>query len=300
MLKLDILTLFPGMFSGPFEESIIKRARGAGIVVIDLVDLRKFAKDRHGTVDDRTFGGGPGMVLKPDVVFEAIESLVPELRPPEPGAAAADAAVAADADSATDTRRAIASPDAEVLAPVGASAEPLSRLPRGTRIILTDPQGRRFDQALANELAGESHLVILCGHYEGVDERVREHIITDALSIGDVVLTGGELPAMVMTDAIVRLLPGAVGKADSPREDSFYHGVLDYPHYTRPADFRGWKVPEDLVSGHHGEVARWRRLQALERTLRHRPDLLESAPLSAQDRKILAALGYRPQSQNSS
>ncbi len=246
-LRIDILTLFGGMFAGPLEESIVKRAQVAGIVTIGIHDFRRHAKDKHRTVDDRPFGGGPGMVIKPDIVFEAVEELLPERDP----------------------------------------------LPPGTRVILTDPKGRRFDQAAAVELALESHLVILCGHYEGIDERVREHLVTDSFSIGDFVLTGGELPAMVMVDAIVRLLPGAVGKEESPREDSFYQGVLDYPHYTRPAEFRGWRVPEVLMSGNHQAVARWRREQALLRTLQERPDLLPNAPLSAKERRWLASIaGY--------
>ncbi|MBM3268143.1 MAG: tRNA (guanosine(37)-N1)-methyltransferase TrmD [Candidatus Sericytochromatia bacterium] len=251
-MRIDVLTLFPGMFRGPLDESIVKRAQAAGLVAIDLVDMRRYAKDRHRTVDDRPFGGGPGMVIKPDIVFEAVEDLVPEIR--------------------------------------ARPAAPLEALPRGTRIILTDPQGKRFDQAAAVDLAQMRHLVVLCGHYEGIDERVREHLVTDAFSIGDVVLTGGELAAMVMIDAVVRLLPGAVGKEASPREDSFFAGVLDHPHYTRPADFRGWSVPDILVSGHHREVAKWRRRQALERTAALRPDLLESAPLTPAERRWLADL----------
>ncbi len=251
MLRIDVLTLFPGMFEGPLGESIVKRAQQAGLVAIDLVDLRSFARDKHHTVDDRPFGGGPGMVIKPEIVFEAVEALVPEVRGVQ---------------------------------------EPREAIPAGTRVILTDPQGRRFDQAAAVELAAQERLVILCGHYEGIDERVREHLVSEAYSIGDVVLTGGELPAMMMIDATVRLLPGAVGKEESPREDSFFKGVLDHPHYTRPADFRGWKVPEILISGHHQEVARWRRQQALLRTAAKRPDLLGAAPLTEAERRWLADL----------
>lgn len=263
MLRIDILTLFGGMFSGPFEESIVKRARQKGLVDIGIHDLRQHAKDRHRTVDDRPFGGGPGMVIKPDIVFEAVEHLVPAL---------------ARADARGAPR----------LAGEG-SPEPRDLVPPGTHIILTDPQGRRFDQATAVELARASHLIFLCGHYEGIDERVREHLVTDAYSIGDYVLTGGELPAMVMVDAIVRLLPGAVGHHESPLEDSFYRGVLDHPHYTRPAVYRGWRVPDVLLSGNHQAVARWRREQALLRTLRLRPDLLARAPLTEDEQRWLAS-----------
>ena len=260
-MRIDILTLFPEMFRGPFDESIIKRARQSGIVAIAIHDLRSYARDKHRTVDDRPFGGGPGMVVKPDIVFAAVEDLVPEIKA---------------------ARRESGPPDAGVM------PEPRDLVPEGTRVILTDPQGRRFDQAAAVDLATQERLVVLCGHYEGLDERVREHLITDTFSIGDFVLTGGELPAMAMVDAIVRLLPGAVSHEESPREDSFYQGVLDHPHYTRPADFQGWKVPAILVSGDHKAVSRWRREQALLRTLRFRPDLLDEAPLSPEERQWLA------------
>lgn len=236
-MKIDVLTLFPGMFDGPLSDSIIKRAQNNGAVEIQLTDIRDFAKDKHRTVDDRPFGGGAGMVFQPEVLYEAITSI-----PREPN----------------------------------------------TRVILTSPQGQVFNQQLALELSKESHLVIICGHYEGIDERVRELLVTDEISIGDYVLTGGELPAMVMIDAVVRQIPGVVGKEESVVEDSFYQGVLDYPHYTRPAEFRGMKVPEVLLSGNHAEIARWRRRQALERTFFRRPDLLETAPLSPEDRRILA------------
>ena len=224
------------MFQGPLTESIVKRARDAGLAEVAVHDLRRQAKDKHGTADDRPFGGGPGMVIKPRIVFDAVEALV--------------------------------------------------RLPE-TRIILTCPQGRVFDQKAALELVTQSHLVFICGHYEGVDERVRDHLITDDYSIGDYVLTGGEIPAMVMIDAIVRLIPGVLGKAESPREDSFYNGLLDCPHYTRPAEFRGWKVPDVLLSGDHGAVARWRRREAIVRTLERRPDLLALAPLENEERSWL-------------
>lgn len=237
-LRLDYLTLFPEMF-GYLHTSILKRAHASDIIATRVHDMRQHATNKHRTADDRPFGGGVGMVLKPDIVHAAITAL---------------------------------------------------ELPPNARILLMTPQGRTFDQAMAKELAAESHLVFLCGHYEGIDERVHEHLVTDEVSVGDYVLTGGELPALVITDAVVRLLPGAVGKAASPHEDSFYHGLLDYPHYTRPATFMGWDVPPVLLSGNHADVERWRRQQALKRTFERRPDLLATAPLSDSDRKYLATL----------
>lgn len=243
-MRVDILTLFPGMFTGPLTESILKRGQEAGHLSIHLHDMREQATDRHRTVDDRPFGGGAGMVIKPDIVFDGLETL----------------------------------PRTE-----------------GTRILLMCPQGRPFRQADAIELSQEDHLVFLCGHYEGFDERVRDHLVTDEFSIGDYVLTNGELPAMVMLDAIARLIPGVVGKAESTHADSFYDGLLDYPHYTRPVDFRGWIVPEILRSGDHGAIKRWRREQSLRRTYERRPDLLAAAPLDRQDLRFLREqLGWEP------
>jgi len=220
-MKIDVLTLFPGMFAGPLDESIIQRARRNGLLDLRIINLRDFAHDRHKTVDDRPFGGGPGMLLKPEPIFEAVESL--------------------------------------------ANAE--------TRVILLCPAGRLFTQAVARELAGCPHLVLVCGSYEGVDERVREHLADDEISLGDFVLTNGALPAMVIVDAVTRLLPGALGDDQSAAEESFSQGLLEYPQYTRPAEFRGWKAPEVLLSGNHAEIARWRAEQARERTRRRRPDL---------------------------
>jgi len=222
-MKIDVLTLFPGMFAGPLDESIIKRAREKGILDLRVHNLRDWTHDRHKTVDDRPFGGGPGMVLKPEPLFEAAGALA------------------------------------------GA----------GTRIILLSPSGRKFTQVVARELAGLEHLLLITGSYEGFDERVRQHLAHDELSIGDYVLTNGALPAMVVIDTVARLLPGALGDDESAKDESFSHGLLEYPHYTRPADFRGMKVPEILLSGHHAEIEKWRRGQALERTRERRPDLLE-------------------------
>ncbi|MBK9140473.1 MAG: tRNA (guanosine(37)-N1)-methyltransferase TrmD [Verrucomicrobia bacterium] len=225
-MRIDVLTLFPGMFAGPLDESIVRRARDEGKLELRVVNLRDYAHDRHKTVDDRPFGGGPGMLLKPEPIFEAVEAL------------------------RSDT----------------------------TRVILLSPAGRVFNQALARELARETHLLLICGSYEGVDERVRQALVRDEVSIGDYVLTNGALPAMVIIDAVTRLLPGVLGKDESSADESFSHGVLEYPQYTRPAEFRGMKVPEPLLSGHHGEIARWRAAEARRRTVERRPDLLPNLP----------------------
>ena len=221
-MKIDVLTLFPGMFAGPLDESIVKRAREAGLLDLQIRNLRDYAHDRHKTVDDRPFGGGPGMLLKPEPIFEAVEDLGNEQ----------------------------------------------------TRVVLMTPAGRRFDQQTARELAKEGHLLLVCGSYEGFDERIREQLADDELSIGDYVLTNGALPAMVIIDAVTRLLPGVLGDDESSREESFSAGLIEYPQYTRPAEFRGWKVPEVLLSGHHAEIAKWRLEQARNRTRERRPDLL--------------------------
>jgi len=226
-MKIDVLTLFPGMFAGPLDESIIRRARDNGILELGIHNLRDYTHDRHKTVDDKPFGGGPGMLLKPEPIFGAVEHL------------------------ANDQ----------------------------TRVILLTPGGRTFRQEIARELATYSHLLLVCGSYEGFDERVREQLADDEISIGDFVLTNGALPAMIVIDTVTRLLPGVLGDDESARDESFSHGLLEYPHYTRPAEFRGWKVPDILLSGHHAEIAKWRAQQARERTLKKRPDLLnETGP----------------------
>jgi tRNA (guanine37-N1)-methyltransferase len=222
-MKIDVLTLFPAMFAGPLDESIIKRAREAGLLDLKIHQLRDYTHDRHRTVDDRPFGGGPGMLLKPEPIFEAVE--------------------------------AIARPE--------------------TKVILMSPSGRQFSQAIARELAQEKDLLLVTGHYEGFDERIREQLADDELSIGDYVLTNGALPAMVVIDTVARLLPGVLGHEDSASEESFTSGLLEYPHYTRPAEFRGMKVPEVLMSGNHAEIAKWRAEQAKSRTKERRPDLLK-------------------------
>ena len=244
-MRFDIFTLFPEMFVGPFQESIIKRAQEAGLVEIVIHNIRDYATDKHRTTDDTPYGGGGGMIMKPEPIFRAVETVL---------------------------------------------GDDLGRTP----IILLTPQGRRFTQEVARELAQHERIALICGHYEGVDERVAEHLATDELSIGDYVLTGGELPAMVIVDAVVRLLPGALGDPEAAQADSFAMGLLEHPHYTRPYDFRGWKVPEVLLSGHHGEIARWRRRESLRRTLERRPDLLEHAELTAEDVEFLRELGWGP------
>jgi tRNA (guanine37-N1)-methyltransferase len=221
-VKIDVLTLFPAMFAGPLDESIIKRAREAGLLELKIHQLRDYTHDRHKTVDDRPFGGGPGMLLKPEPVFEAVEKI--------------------------------------------ARAE--------TKVILMSPSGRPFSQAVARELGKEKDLLLVTGHYEGFDERIREQLADDELSIGDYVLTNGALPAMVVVDAVTRLLPGVLGDDESATEESFSGGLLEYPQYTRPAEFRGLKVPEVLLSGNHAEIAKWRAEQAKLRTKERRPDLL--------------------------
>jgi tRNA (guanine37-N1)-methyltransferase len=221
-MKIDVLTLFPAMFAGPLDESIIKRARDKGLLELQVHNLRDYAHDRHRTVDDRPFGGGPGMLLKPEPIFEAVEKLSREK----------------------------------------------------TRVILLSPSGRPFTQAIARELSSQEELLLVTGHYEGFDERIRQEVADDELSIGDYVLTNGALPTMIVIDAVTRLLPGVLGDDESSKEESFSSGLLEYPHYTRPAEFRGMKVPEVLLSGNHAEIAKWRAEQARMRTRERRPDLL--------------------------
>jgi len=253
-VRFDLITIFPEFFAGPLDYGIVRRAREAGIVQIHVQDLREFTKDRHKTVDDRPFGGGEGMVLKPEPLFDAVEKLIGQS--------------------------------------MGTASEKAAT-PAGIAVVLLSAAGKLFTQETARRFAKLDRIVFLCGRYEGVDERVAEHLATDEISVGDYVLSGGELPAAIVLDAVTRLLPGALGNEASTENESFSESgewrvasgekespriqesvMLDYPHYTRPADFRGWKVPDVLIGGHHAEVAKWRKEQAREKTRRNRPDLL--------------------------
>ncbi len=241
-MRVDVLTIFPEVVSCGVDYSIVKRARDKGAVSVFIHNIRDFAEDKHRSTDEPPYGGGAGMVMKPEPIFRAAEHIKTE------------------------------------------------HWTEQTKVILLSPQGELFTQEKAVELSGCPHIVLICGHYEGVDERLREHLATDEISVGDYVLTGGELPALIVLDAVVRLIPGVLGAEQSALEESFAEGLLEYPQYTRPADFRGWKVPDVLLSGHHAEIAKWRRVQALKRTLERRPDLLEEARLTDEDRKILEQL----------
>jgi tRNA (guanine37-N1)-methyltransferase len=229
-MRIDIFTLFPQMFAGPFDDSILKRAAAQRLVNFNIHNIRDYAHDRHHTTDDYAYGGGAGMVMKPEPVFEAVET------------------VKSKASEMADKK---------------------------LSIILLTPQGRLFCQSVASELAKFDWLMLICGHYEGVDERIREHLVTDEISIGDYVLTGGEIPAMVVTDSVVRLLPGVLGSGESLLYESHTGGLLEYPQFSRPEVFRSWAVPEVLLSGNHGEIARWRHEQSVKRTKERRPDLMK-------------------------
>ncbi len=243
-MRIDILTLFPRMFIGPFEESIIRRAVEGGYAHLNIYNIRDYTHDKHHTVDDYPYGGGSGMVFKPEPLFEAVESI--SINHPYEGAS--------------------------------------------PRIILLTPQGRLFSQNIAAELAQEDNLIIICGHYEGVDERIRTYLANDEISIGDYVLTGGELPAMVIIDATIRLIPGVLGAETATGDDSHANGWLEYPHYTRPPSFRGWEVPETLLSGNHAAIARWRKQQSIIRTRMRRPDLLGKIEMSPEDKEFIDKL----------
>lgn len=242
-MRIDVLTIFPQMFDVPFSFGIFKRAIDQNLVSINVHNIRDYTHDKHHTVDDYPHGGGPGMVLKPEPVFEAVEAVKAQL-PDESGTA---------------------------------------QLP----IILLTPQGRLFNHQIAMELSKYRHLIMICGHYEGIDERVTEHLVTDEISIGDYVLTGGELPALVVIDTVIRLLPGVLGSEDSAQEDSHANGLLEYPQYTRPAVFRDWPVPEILLSGNHAQIARWRREQIIRRTLERRPDLIDTTKLGQEEKQLV-------------
>ena len=248
-MHFDIFTLFPEMFRGPLDDSIIRRARDTGVISVTMHNILDYAEGKHSVTDDYPYGGGGGMVMKPEPIFLAVEAVL-------------GSAGSGQGDEGNDR----------------------------PSIILLTPQGRLFNQSVALELAELPRIALICGRYEGVDERVRKHLCTDEISIGDYVLSGGELAAMVVVDAVTRLLPGALGYDRGAEEDSHATGLLEYPQYTRPADFRGWVVPEVLLSGHHARVARWRRQQALRRTWERRPDMLETAWLTEEDLAFLGRL----------
>jgi tRNA (guanine37-N1)-methyltransferase len=243
MMNIHVLSLFPDMFDNVFGASIMKKAQEKGAVNFNVTDFRAFSNNKHNQVDDYPYGGGAGMVLKPEPLFNAVENLQAQGKKP--------------------------------------------------RIILMCPQGERYSQQKAEELAQEEDLIFLCGHYEGYDERIREHLVTDEISIGDFVLTGGELAAMTIIDSVVRLLPGVLGQEASHINDSFSTGLLEHPHYTRPADFRGMKVPDVLMSGNHAKIAEWREEQSLKRTFERRPDLLDHIELTDKQLKYLRSIGYK-------
>ncbi|MFD4927993.1 tRNA (guanosine(37)-N1)-methyltransferase TrmD [Peribacillus butanolivorans] len=240
-MKIDVLSLFPEMFEGVFGSSILKKAAEKQAVSYNVTNFRDYADNKHSTVDDYPYGGGAGMVLKAQPIFDAVEALK-------------------------------------------------GHAEKTPRVVLLCPQGERYTQRKAEEFAKEDHLIFICGHYEGYDERIREHIVTDEISIGDFVLTGGELGAMVIIDSVVRLLPGVLGNVDSPILDSYSSGLLEHPHYTRPADFRGMKVPDTLISGNHKKIDEWRMKESLRRTWNRRPDLLESYELSDVEKKLLSEI----------
>jgi tRNA (guanine37-N1)-methyltransferase len=240
-MQFEVFTLLPEVFPPYLESSILQRARQRGLIDVRIYNIRDYTHDRHHTTDDTPYGGGGGMVMKPEPVFEAVEAV---LGPP----------------------------------------------PIPIPVILLTPQGRVFTQRAAEEFSRHERIALLCGRYEGVDERIREHLVTDELSIGDYVLTGGELPALLVIDAVSRLIPGVLGDPTGAEDDSHSMGLLEYPHYTKPAEFRGWKVPEILLSGDHGKIEKWRREQALIRTFRKRPDMLEKAELSEKDKKFIEGL----------
>jgi tRNA (guanine37-N1)-methyltransferase len=257
-MQFEVFTLLPEVFPSYLETSIMKRARERELIHVRVHNIRDYTRDKHHTTDDTPYGGGGGMVMKPEPVFEAIETIL---------------GLSADF----------------------AQGRPESNIP----IILLTPQGRVFNQSIAQELSQHSHIVLLCGRYEGIDERIREHLVTDEISIGDYVLTGGELPALILIDAISRLLPDVLGDPTGAQDDSHAMGLLEYPHYTRPPEYRGWKIPEVLLSGAHVKIDKWRSEQALLRTFKKRPDMLEKAELSKADKKFIESLKSKIEGQKS-
>lgn len=247
-MKFDVFTLLPEVFIPYLDSSILKRASERGLINVNVVNIRDHTHDKHHVTDDTPYGGGGGMVMKPEPVFEAVESVMGQ--------------------------------------------NPLQTTGGLVPIILLTPQGRVFTQRVAEELSQHERIALICGRYEGVDERIREHLVTDEISIGDYVLTGGELPALILIDALSRLIPGVLGDPTGAEDDSHSMGLLEYPHYTKPAEFRGWKVPEVLQSGNHAKIDQWRREQSLLRTFNKRPDMLEKAKLTKEDIKFLKTVGY--------
>lgn len=248
-MRIDILTLFPEMFGSVLQSAMFKRAIERNLVRIIIRNIRDYTHDRHHTVDDYPYGGGAGMVLKPEPIFEAVEAVLSEIQ-----------------------------------------SENIQNTKENIPVILLTPQGRLFSQKTAKQYSGQQNMIIICGHYEGVDERVREYLVTDEISIGDYVLSGGETAAMVVTDAVVRLVPEVLGSADSPLDESHTTGLLEYPQYTRPPVFREWGVPDILLSGNHGQIAKWHREQSILRTAKRRPDLLDKAVLSPVEKQIIEGL----------
>ena len=247
-MKFDVFTLLPEVFSPYLDSSILKRASERGLINVNVVNIRDHTHDKHHVTDDTPYGGGGGMVMKPEPVFEAVESVMGQ--------------------------------------------NPVQTTGQLAPIILLTPQGRVFTQRVAEELSQHERIALICGRYEGVDERIREHLVTDEISVGDYVLTGGELPAMILIDAVSRLIPGVLGDPTGAEDDSHSMGLLEYPHYTKPAEFRGWKVPEVLQSGNHAKIDKWRRQQSLLRTFNKRPDILEKAKLTKEDMEFLKTVGY--------
>jgi tRNA (guanine37-N1)-methyltransferase len=245
-MKFEVFTLLPEIFPPYLESSILQRARQRELIDVRVHNIRDYTHDKHHTTDDTPYGGGGGMVMKPEPVFEAVGSVL------------------------------------------GFDSDKTQPIP--VPVILLTPQGRVFTQRVAEELSGHERIALLCGRYEGIDERIREHLVTDEISVGDYVLTGGELPALMIIDAVSRLMPGVLGDPTGAEDDSHSMGLLEYPHYTRPPEFRGWQVPEILLSGDHGRIEKWRREQSLMRTLSRRPDILEKAELSEEDKKIVERL----------
>lgn len=245
-MQFDVFTILPEVFPTYLDTSILKKARDRGLIDIHVHNIRDYTHDKHHTTDDTPYGGGGGMVMKPEPIFEAVESVL-GLSPSRPS-------------------------------------------PKPAPVILLTPQGRVFTQRLAEELSQHEHIALICGRYEGIDERIREHLVTDEISVGDYVLTGGELPALIVIDAVARLIPGVLGDPTGAEDDSHAMGLLEYPHYTKPAEFRGWKVPDILLSGDHGKIEKWRREQALTRTFHKRPDMIEKAELSKHDLEFVEHL----------